>query len=227
MPNTTQSDSRRPLLLWISVIVIAIGIIFGSIALQNSLWSAANLPILPIAGKVDVTGATFPERLGSQVSWADLKGKVVVAAYTYSRCPHGCSGVAVHMLKVRDAFAENPNLHLVSVAAYPEVDTVEALKSFAAGIGVKDSDPWWWVSGDRKKIWAFMSDQLRLMPSREVPEAERLSPNDVVEHDLRAVLIDKRGQIRGLYPVMDTHIEIAEVALKRLITDVGRLLSEP
>ncbi|MCB1210562.1 MAG: SCO family protein [Verrucomicrobiales bacterium] len=227
MPKSQQKESRSSLTLWVGVIVIAGGVVFGSIALQKSLWSAAGLPKLPIAGKVDPTGAVFPERLGQDVAWADLKGKVVVAAYAYSRCPHGCSGVAVHMLKLRDAFQSNPDLHLVSVAAYPELDTPASLKIFAAGLGVKDNDPWWWISGDRKKVWAFMTDQLKLLPSREVPEKDRLSPDDIVEHDLRAVLIDKKGQIRGLYPVMDPRIEIAEVALKRLIQDVDRLIQEP
>ncbi len=227
VPKSPQKESRSSITLWVTVIVIAGSLILGSIALQKRLWSAAGLPKLPIAGKVDPTGATFPERLGTDVSWADLKGKVVVAAYAYSRCPHGCSGVVVHMLKLRDAFPGNPNLHLVSVAAYPELDTPASLKTFAAGLGVKDSDPWWWISGDRLKIWAFMTDQLKFLPSREVPEKDRLSPDDVVEHDLRAVLIDKQGQIRGLYPVMDSRIEIAEVALKRLIQDVDRLIQVP
>lgn len=219
--------SHNPLVIWGAVLVIAAVVVFGSLWLSRSLWGAIKLPELPIAGQVHGEGVTFPERLGSEVKWDALKGKVVVAAYAYSRCPHGCSGVAAHFLKLRDLYGSRPDFHLVSAAVWPELDTVESFRSFAAGIGVKDSDPWWWISGDREKLWDFMTRQLMMLPSRIVPEADRLSPDDVVEHDLRAILIDKHQRVRGAYPVMDTRPDVARVALEKLTADIQRLLDEP
>jgi cytochrome oxidase Cu insertion factor (SCO1/SenC/PrrC family) len=76
------------------------------------------------------------DRSGEQKDLAALEGKAVVLAYTYTRCPHGCAGVAAQMLKIRDAFAGRAEVHLVSLAVWPEIDSAPVLQAFAESIGV-------------------------------------------------------------------------------------------
>ena len=155
------------------------------------------------------------------------KGKVVVAAYAYTRCPHGCAGVAAQMKKLNDAFADQTDrLHFVSIAVWPAIDTPEVFKAYATSLEIPDSAPWWWLSTDRDKTWAFMTDQLGFGPSREVPEAERLNPEDWVEHDLRAVLLDSNLRVRGYYEVMHPQTEVAQMAYEKLQRDITTLLNE-
>ena len=71
-----------------------------------------------------------------------------------------------------------------------------------------------------------MTDQLGFGPSREVPEAERLNPEDWVEHDLRAVLLDSNLRVRGYYEVMHPQTEVAQMAYEKLQRDITTLLNE-
>lgn len=190
-----------------------------------SRWAGLEDAPLPVTGAVR-PGFKATERSGIEVGWDDLKGKVVVGAYVFTRCPHGCIGVAAQMLKLRTEFGSRPDFQLVSVAVWPKLDDAPTLKAFADGIGVRPQDPWWFLTGDRNALWAFMTDSLGLAPTREVPEADRLSPEDVVEHDLRAALVDKQGRVRGHYAVMHPYREVADRDWERLQKDIHLLLAE-
>lgn len=184
-----------------------------------------SAPPLPVYGKISAP-LTTEERMGRTVSTTALQGKVWLAAYTYSRCPHGCLGVVAHMLGLRDEFGSRPDFHLVSVAVGPEIDTAENLRAFASASGVNDTDPWWFLSGNREALRDFMTFQLGLAPTIDTPEEERLSEFDLFEHDLRVVLIDRDSRIRGYYEVQNPDAATAALHLERLRADVRRLLDE-
>jgi protein SCO1/2 len=223
----TPPKSSAPI-FWIFLTVIVAVIAVASYAMKQSLsrFELSRQQPLPILRQISEP-FTAAERLGDTQNLADLKGKVVVLAYTYSRCPRGCAGVAAQMLKIRDQFASNPAVHLVSLAAWPEVDSPAVLKAFAESIGVKATDPWWWVSGDKLPSWAFMTDQIGFEPSKEIPQEERLNPDDAIAHDLRAVLIDPKQRVRAFYSVMHPQTEVAEIAMEKLARDIQQVLAEP
>lgn len=183
---------------------------------------AATLPIYATLREV----LTAPERLGSEASTASLKGKVWTAAYTYSRCPRGCLGVVGAMLKLRDEFGGDPRFHQASLAVAPEIDTPAALKEFAQASGVRETDAWWFLSGEPKPLRDFLTYQVGFAQTIEVPEPERLSEFDLYEHDLRIALIDALGRIRGYYEVQNPDHATASLHLERLRHDIRRLLAE-
>jgi len=226
----TQSPKKRAngVPFWILLALFITLIAAGSWVLNHSLgeFRPVNAAPLPILGVVSEP-FTAMERLGDEKSLSDLKGKVVVVAYAYSRCPHGCAGVAAQMLKLRDRYRGNPDVHLVSVAAWPETDTPEMLKAFAKSIGVGEEDHWWWLSTDRDTAWKFMADQIRLEPSSVVPPEERLNAEDFVMHDLRAAVLDRSMRVRSLYAVMHPQTEVAQMAMEKLERDIDTLLKEP
>lgn len=194
----------------------------GPSATAPPQWSA---PPLPVYGKI-TEPLTAEERSGRTVSTESLRGKVWLAAYTYSRCPHGCLGVVAHMLGLRDEFGAHEKFHMISVAVGPEIDTPGNLQAFAAASGVKESDPWWFLSGERQPLRDFMTRQLGLAPTIDTPLEERLSEFDLFEHDLRVALIDGETRIRGYYEVQNTDAPTAALHLERLRADVRRLLEE-
>ncbi|MCB1226400.1 MAG: SCO family protein [Verrucomicrobiales bacterium] len=223
-PPSAPVSSR----IWILFALLAVAALAGSWFLTQSLQKlpGGQLATLPILREVRQPFSA-PERLGETRQFLDLKGKVVVAAYAYTRCPHGCAGVAAQMKKLNDAFADQTDrLHFVSIAVWPAIDTPEVFKAYATSLEIPDSAPWWWLSTDRDKTWAFMTDQLGFGPSREVPEAERLNPEDWVEHDLRAVLLDSNLRVRGYYEVMHPQTEVAQMAYEKLQRDITTLLNE-
>lgn len=167
---------------------------------------------------------TAPERLGSTVTTNELRGKIWVLGYTYTRCPRGCLGVVSTMLKLRDEFASHPNFHLVSVAVDPGHDTPDVLKQFAAAADIKDTDPWWFLSGNPATLRDFVTHQIGFAQTIDVPPAERLSPFDLFAHDLRLALVDDQGRVRGYYEVQNEDDPTARLHIERLRSDIRKLL---
>ena len=182
-----------------------------------------KLPVLAAPyGDLAVT-----ERSGRTVHLDDLRGKVVVLACIYTVCPHGCAAVVGEMQKLHREFGSCSDFHLVSLAVAPERDTPAFLSSYAEGIGVKAGDPWWFVTGGQKAVWSFMTDALKLDAPKPIPENERLNPLDFYSHDLRIVLVDRAGRLRGYYAVFHPQPEIAMLMAQRLHRDVRTLLDDP
>lgn len=167
------------------------------------------------------------ERSGRAVHLGDLRGKVTVLACIYTVCPHGCAAVVGEMQKLHREFGTRSDFHLVSLAVAPERDTASFLSSYAEGLGVKAGDPWWFVTGDQKLTWSFMTDSLKLDAPKPIPEDERVNPLDFYSHDLRIVLVDRQGRVRGYYAVFHPQPEIAALMAERLHRDVRALLDEP
>ncbi|MDI1310901.1 SCO family protein [Prosthecobacter sp.] len=183
----------------------------------------APLPIVAqIHGDLDVT-----ERSGQTVKLSAVRGKVTVMACLYTVCPHGCAAVVAQMQKLNTAYRKRPDFHLVSLALAPERDTSDFLKAYAEGVGARAEDPWWFVTGEQQRIWDYMTDELQLQAPAVIPEEKRLNPLDLYEHDLRLVLIDRQGRVRGYYSVFHPQPEIATVMIEKLDRDVQRLLDNP
>lgn len=235
-PEPVPGEAPRRGLPWFHYVFLTLLVLTGCLAAALMWLSRASRaevqtalempqPPLPVYGKIEEP-LSAEERSGRTVSTTELQGKVWLAAYTYSRCPHGCLGVVSHMLGLRDEFGSHPNFHLVSVAVGPEIDTAKNLQGFASASGVDEKDPWWFLSGSREPLRDFMTRQLGLAPTIDTPEAERMSEFDLFEHDLRVVLIDRDSRIRGYYEVQNTDAATAALHLERLRTDVCRLLEE-
>lgn len=167
------------------------------------------------------------ERSGRTVRLSSLRGKVTVMAHIYTVCPHGCLAVLGEMLKLQKEFGARSDFHLVSVSVVPEHDTAAFLHSFTEGMGLRPQDPWWFLTGDRERLWGFMTEELGLNKPEPIPEPERLNPLDLYAHDLRIVLVDRAGRVRGYYDVLHPQPDIASLMREKLQSDTRLLLDDP
>lgn len=191
--------------------------------LANQMLPQKPLPVVAqIQGDLEVT-----ERSGQKVKLSALRGKVTVMACLYTVCPHGCAAVVDAMKRLNAAHHARPDFHLVSLAVAPERDTVSFLKAYAEGVGVKAADPWWFITGEQQRIWDYMTHDLHMQAPAPIPEDKRINPLDLYEHDLRIVLIDQQGRVRGYYSVFHPQPEVAAMMKEQLERDVQRLLDEP
>lgn len=84
--------------IWMVFGVIIIALLGGSIWLRRSMqrFYQPQEPALPVLATTR-SDFTATERDGMQVRWKDLRGKVVICAYLYTVCPHGCAAVVGQM----------------------------------------------------------------------------------------------------------------------------------
>lgn len=212
-----------PLRFWGRISALIVLVIALSLAYGRFLERTLPPPELPVLATIR-NDLEATERSGQRVRFSDLKGKVVVAAYLYTQCPHGCAAVTAQLQKLHRAFAAHPRLHLLSVAIQPERDSVALLKAYAEAVGATAASPWWFVTGDRAQLWNFMTREVGLTPAKAIPEDERITPDDEYEHDLRIALIDGQGRVRGYYAVFHPQNEIAALMAERLQAHVRQLL---
>lgn len=214
-------------LFWLGIGVICAAVITLSLFSQQLLKrKSQTFSSLPKISHLKNDLETV-ERSGKLVKLSELDGKVRVFAYIYTVCPHGCAAIIGEMLKLEKTFGERTDFQQVSVSVVPERDSPAMLSAYAEGIGLKPQAPWWFLTGERQKLEGFMTESLKLDAPEIIPEEERLNPLDLYAHDLRIVVVDRQGFVRGYYAVFHPQAEIASLMKERLHQDVQRLLDDP
>jgi protein SCO1/2 len=160
-----------------------------------------------------VKNINFTNQLGKEVSLDDLKGKIIVVDFFFSRCPSICPGLARSMKKLQESFRDHPDIvQFVSISVDPEYDSVQHLRKFADRIGV-DHDHWWFVKGDKKEIYDFAFNELKAsIADTEIDTA--------FIHTENFFLLDTNRVIRGWYNGFDS------VKMAKLASDIPTIMLE-
>ncbi|HLG42163.1 MAG TPA: DUF420 domain-containing protein, partial [Planctomycetota bacterium] len=148
---------------------------------------------------------------GEKFALRDLKGRVWIADFVFTRCKGPCPAMTYRMKQLQEDLPSD--LWLVSFSVDPKYDTPERLREYAARYEAADGR-WWFLTGEKKKIYDLALDGFKLAAGEEWEREEW-----VIFHDERFVLVDADGRIRGYY--MGTDKE----ALDRLRSDAGSLHS--
>lgn len=165
------------------------------------------------------------ERDGREVRLDELRGKVILASWVFTRCPRGCPGVIAKMKQIAEEYKDRIDLHCIAFALDPE-DTPEMMAGFAERLGIEKKDPWWFVNGDPKQVQRFMERQLKFRPVQIMPEEDRLTPDDKFMHDLRVAVIDHRGNVRRLADLVNVDPEVATFWDVQIRKDLDYILKE-
>jgi protein SCO1 len=209
----------------------------GYFALKTAAKGAAVMPrhylpdsiiTLTKAGKqyTDTVWHRLPEisfinQLGDTVSWKDMEGKIVVADFFFTHCPTICPVMTVNMKKLQGGIKnsdkiDNPGgdfVQFLSFSIDPERDSAAQLKKWADRFQI-DPQSWWLLTGDRKKIYDFSINDLKLLAQDGGPVDSNFLHTDYF------VLIDKNRNIRGYYHGLDS------TALSQLSHDIVMLYLE-
>jgi cytochrome oxidase Cu insertion factor (SCO1/SenC/PrrC family) len=211
VPTQPAPRTINPWTLWIPIIMICLGVvvlynylIFNSMQAKSDMITLSDGTVIkrpPLMGRLE-KDMEFTERSGKKVNLAELKGKILIASWVFTRCPRGCAGVIAKLKKLHDEFGADPGIQFLSFTLDPD-DTPEMMKKFASGIDIKDTDNWWFLNGEKEVVRNFMTFSLKFRPVQDLPEADRLTPDDKYIHDLRVAIIDDKGHLRGLDDVMN------------------------
>ncbi len=146
-----------------------------------------------------------------------LKGKIWVAEFFFASCAGICPIMNQNMMEVQKAFADNPDVFIVSITVDPQNDTPEILREYRQNFDAIEGK-WFFLTGDKKTIYQLARHGFKLA-AEEVPPQEEGGPTDFIHSD-RFVLVDRKGRIRGFY----NGTEKSDV--RKLIDDVHKLLLE-
>lgn len=168
------------------------------------------------AGDISLVNQT-----GTTITWDSLKGKIIVADFFFTRCPTICPGMTMNMKRLaasihngkRVGDKTNKLVHFISFSIDPERDSVERLKYWANRFQI-DPEQWWLLTGDKKSIYDFALNEVKL----GLIDGEGVDSNFI--HSDKFVLIDSNRHVRGYYSGLDS------VSLSKLSNDLVMLTME-
>ncbi|CAN5665408.1 SCO family protein [soil metagenome] len=212
----------HPLTIWGPIIVIVCGlVIFWNYMLK--LKHESDTPRLPILSRLE-KNLVLTESSGKQVELKDVKGKVIVACWVFTRCPRGCAGVVGELLSLYQEIGSEEGIQFISFSVDPD-DTPEQLHKFAENLHIK-GDNWWFVNGVRDEVRTYMTRYFGFMDVQDVPEKDRLSPDDKFLHDMKVGLADHDGHVRGFYDIASYDPEFKAFWKEKIRKDIKTLLKE-
>nr|WP_222942393.1 SCO family protein [Arenibacter arenosicollis] len=153
-------------------------------------------------------------QLGDTVSQKTFDDKIYVADFFFTTCPGICLKMTGNMVKVQEAFKDDPEVLLLSHSATPSIDSVPILKNYAEKNGVMDNK-WHLVTGDKTEIYDLGRNQYFVENDLGVPK----DINDFL-HTENFLLVDKNKHIRGIYNGLN------RASIAQLITDIKALKLE-
>lgn len=137
---------------------------------------------------------SFTDQFGRTFTDEQVKGKIRVVDFFFTRCTTICPRMSVQMqqlqLKLNDPAYED--VVFLSHTVDPEHDTPEVLKEYARKLEA-DTARWKFLTGNALDIYRMGNAGYLLSALEDSSDVERFV------HDSRFVLVDKDGHIRGYY----------------------------
>ncbi len=167
---------------------------------RRVLWSLFALLALgagacrPVPAADDlgpVADFSLTESGGRTVSLADLKGKVWVASFQFTRCTAGCPEVSQTMQRLQRELAGRSDVRLVTFTVDPKHDNLEKLRAYAVSYKA-DPERWLFLTGPEKEIDALMTKGFRLSAPQRKGET-------AIDHEFRLVLVGADGHVLGYF----------------------------
>ena len=168
-----------------------------------------------------VQNISLTNQLNQSISLNDIQGKIIIIDFFFTHCPSICPTLTQNMHKLQASF-KNPSgknvadsmiVQFLSFSVDPERDSVAALKAYADKYRI-DHNSWWMLTGNKKTIYDFGINELKL----GLVDGEGVDTSFI--HTDRFVLLDKNHVLRGYYNGLDT------TSLAKLAEDVGKLMLE-
>jgi cytochrome oxidase Cu insertion factor (SCO1/SenC/PrrC family) len=191
--KTSPSPLRLPWLLSLLFVLLAASLAAGwawYLLRGYSQESADNtLTGLQVFGAVPEFALI--ERDNRRVTRADLLGTVWVANFIYTHCTDTCPLQSARMATLQREFAGQHALRFLSITVDPRRDTPAVLASYAARYEA-DRERWWFLTGDKKAIYALIQEGFRLSvedPTDSAAPASALGPGQGNLRDLSRRLI--------------------------------------
>jgi len=160
-----------------------------------------------------VSNMHFTNQLGQNVSLDDLKGKIIVLDFFFTRCPGICPRLAVAMKRLQNSFPNSDSIvQFLSISIDPKHDSLQQLRNWAEKFNV-NPDSWWLLTGNRDSIYSMALKEIKA-------SVADVNIDTAFLHTENFFLLDKERIVRGWYNGFDS------VAQKKLVRDIPLLMLE-
>ena len=140
------------------------------------------------------------ERSGRSATEQDLRGKVWVASFIFTRCSGPCPQVTSTMRRLQSELKEELDagrVKLVTFTVDPKHDDLAKLREYANSRGA-DPQHWLFLTGDEATIHTLLREQFKQAVERRT--GPNVDPGTAFDHSPRLVVVDKEGVIRATFP---------------------------
>ena len=182
----------------------------------------ARGPRLPVYGQVGEF--TLTNQAGAAISLADLRGRVWAADIIFTRCAGPCLRMSRQMREIQDALPHPSPAKLVSLTTDPDFDTPPVLAKYGERFGA-DTNRWMFLTGTRETVGHLAARGLKLAGVATKPE-DRTSPGDLFVHSTIFVVVDPRGQLRGIFQTGGEGVDW-QIEKQKILLTIRQLEREP
>lgn len=206
-PQTGRVADRMQRLGWAGAfLAFVLAVVMG-----YSMWrgserrEVSRLPVIRAVPDFSLT-----DQDGNTVSKEDLRGKIWIADFIFTRCKGPCPLMTARMLEMQRALVKTPDVKLVSISVDPEFDTPDVLKAYA---GANHAEPgrWKFLTGDGAVIKKVVAEGFMQHLDEE---------NGEPVHGTMFLVVDANGMVRSARMLEDPEL------LPKILMDAGNLLRE-
>lgn len=138
------------------------------------------------------------DQLAQTVRSEDLRGKVAVVSFFFSRCTGICPLTAKNLAQVQKNFLNEGRLVMLSVSITPQTDDPPHLRAYARANQI-DHHRWHLLTGDRTAIYRLARESFGADTVSPRESALKKISNDDFLHSENVYLIDGSQHLRGVY----------------------------
>ena len=155
----------------------------------------------------------YTSHRGEVFGLRNLKGRVFLANFVFTRCPSVCPVMLEKTSKLLDEIKDyGVSVVFVTFTVDPDHDSVSVLRKKAEELKA-DSERWVFLTHNNK------DEMMKLFKEGfKVGVSEPMIAQDLfdIAHSEKIVLIDKKGQVRGYYSYDEEGLKTLKVELKQV-----------
>ena len=150
---------------------------------------------------------------GKPFGSTDLRGKVYLANFVFSRCPSVCPKMLQDTAKIQERLKDVKDVAIVTFTVDPTFDTPAILTKVAADYKA-NTQVWTFLTHtDADMLFKLYRDGYKINVSPAQPAKDLYD----IAHSEKVVLVDQLGQIRGYYGYEQEKIDQLLVDTQHLV----------
>ena len=203
-------------LLWLGGFLILLTGGFYYFLFAGTDYYKVKLPVLSY-----VQDFSFINQNGKAITQKDITGNVYVVEYFFTTCKGICPKMNENMKTVYDKFKNEKDFKIISHTCMPETDSVPLLKAYEKKLlgdsaSTQTKINWYFVTGSKDSLYKMARESYLL-------DNEKNNSGNIQDqfiHTQFFALVDKKGQVRGVYDALKTD------EIQKLEKDIEDLLKE-